>query len=393
MNSRKFLIVGIIFLGIVIIGLASYNLFFARTAPPALDVDTVSVSTEVTPQASDVASPSSPANPVSTAEISKLQAISSGPVVGLTLSRSGTSAVYYNRTNGHLVESTLDGATQTELSDTDVSGLVEVLWSPKKDATLTARVEKDGRLVRAYFNLNTRNVISLSENIKYVAWSPDGSKIVYFYRDFVNSSSIAIADPDGTDWVAIQNAQTLPQKIDWPLGTTIYYATPQTRTTGSFYDSVSLQDINSSRTWIRDAFNLETQWAPDGTQYLYSETDPNGQIRTLHRVQVDRGSKQKIDLGARASKCAWSESGMRVYCAVEASALLDVGILPPEYASTVFPTTDTIWSIDFTTLEVSDVLIPQDQRVINVQEMQVSSNEDYLIFVNTNDLKAYSLKI
>lgn len=401
MNSRKFLIIGIIFLGVVIIGLASYNLFFARPVQNTIDTSAAPVATQnpADQAATDTVEPPAPQpipienSSADSSSTSNLQAISSHPALGLTYSRSGASAIFFQRSNGYLVESTLDGRSETELTTTEVTGLLDVQWSPQKDSVITTRVGNERRLIRTYFNLNSRQAVELNENIKLTQWSPDGRKIVYFYRDFVDSSSIAVADPDGTNWVSVLSSATLPQFIDWPEGSTIYFGTAQTRTTGSFYESVSLQDVNNSESLVRDSFNLETSWSPDGKKLLYSETDPLGRTRTMYRVDIETGSKQKIDLGARAGKCGWSQINDRVYCAVEAQELLDRNIIPSEFEGKIFPSTDTIWSVDFNTLEVKNVLLPLDQKVVNTNHIQVSPNEDYLIFISSNDFKAYSLRI
>jgi hypothetical protein len=372
MSLKKILIILIILLIIVIGILVVYNFFLKKE--PAISPGTETPSQTRRPSLS-----------------TQIKAISQESVLGTTI--DGQKVKYYTVSNGNVFESSFDGSGLTRISSNLLPGLLKVLWSANKDKVI-AVFEDKGQTKKYFYDYNTGVSTALDRNIRWVSWSPHQDKIAYqYYNSQTQDNNISIANPDGSEWTNILPTRMKNLIVEWPSPNKVSL---RTRPSGLAQSVVYLIDLtnNNFEKILNETYGLTVLWSPLADKILFSETDNQGKNLKLKIADLTKSTIKELNLVTLPEKCVWSQDNRTLFCAVPKS-ISKLAVLPDDYYKGKISLADDFWRINLDSEEATQIFKAEDEEstAYDAQELLLSPQEDYLLFINKKDGLLYSLKL
>jgi hypothetical protein len=201
-----------------------------------------------------------------------------------------------------------------------------------------------------------------------------------------------ISNFDGTSVTKIFIQPLTQVSVEWPEENTVAITT-----NGSASQAGFLYFINpKTGIWkkiIGPVFGISTKVSKDAKFVLVSGST-NSQSITTNIYPV--GTTTPIDAVVKtlADKCAWGNYYKElVYCATPSQPIS--GIYPDDWYKGVVTSYDKIWQINVKNNDIRQVssLLGQANKLINVFNMSTDSRDDFLFFMNKDDLSLWSLDL
>lgn len=319
----------------------------------------------------------------------KISTVSQELTISPTLSSSGDK-IWYFGTSGELNEVDLIGSAPKKLSETKITNPSSVLWSPDK---LKALLRGSDNF--SVFDTTNNQISPLNSNITAVSWQAVSSKIIYKYYDPVNKkSSLNVSDADGKNWKKI---------LDLPHDKISFLQIPRSGlisfwNNGDAYYPTLFQTASligeDTKTLYQESFGTDYLWDNSGSHVLVSQTDVKGGTKIqLGVMNYNGGEYRNLGLPTFVSKCVWSKDNKTIFCALPGN-IPENSILPNDYKTGKFTTTDTFWKIDTTTGEKNRLVETSDiSGTFDASEFFLNSDESLLFFVNKIDKKLYKITL
>lgn len=376
---KKIFIISAILLGVLLLFLGIYNFAFRKNTP-AVEQKIVEPIMESTKKI-----------PVIKAE--KITGISDGAVLGPVMDKKTEEIKYYDALTGIVWKMNSDGSGKKQITDTKVSALKSVLWSPDHSKVLTIKL-KDGQSTFYMYDYKLQKGTQLKDGFTWAVWDNLGTKILYRYFDAASSEgTLNIANPDGSGWQKIADIEAKKLNIaPIPLSALVsYWNYPNAA------EETKLQVVGTvggeSKTILSGKYGADYLWSPKGDVAIVSSLS-NKEAKTvmLGLITLD-GKYQDLNIPTLASKCTWSQDGKTVYYALPGEIPAGA-IMPNEYQENKFNTDDTFWKMDITTgiksriIETSEIAGKYDSS-----NLFLSTTEDALYFVNRLDQKLYRIQL
>ncbi|MCX6763628.1 MAG: hypothetical protein NTZ97_02750 [Candidatus Moranbacteria bacterium] len=372
--SKKLFIFSSALLAIVLIFWGIYFLVFRKPAPPAVPA----VKLEET---------------VPVAEVKKLEksipVVSDEAVLAPVFDERNKTIKYYTP-NGKTYEIDLDGINKKTLSDKDLPGLSGIFWSPDRTKVIS-QFSGAGKNTFFYYDYAEKTGVPLKNNIDTVVWQND-AKILYKYYDPVSKKrDISVADPDGSNWSKVTDVEfrdiaiaPIPQ-----TGLLSFWNQPDAYTETKF-QSASI--LGEKKTLLGGKFGADYLWSLDGSTVLISHANERGgQQIQLSAMNSNGGELRSLGIPTFISKCVWSKDNKTVFYALPASIPAGM-ILPNDYLSGKFKTTDTFWKADVKTGEKERIVDPvKIESQFDAANLFLNTDESQLFFVNKVDSKLYRI--
>ena len=305
---------------------------------------------------------------------------------------SDNKVLYYSKLNGNVLKTDFEGKSIQPLTNIAIPNLITTVWSFDKSQTINIYQENDV-VKKVLFDFASQKATQLDSKIKSVSFAPNQNKIAYqFIDDSLGKNTLTIADSNGLNWKDIFNIRMENIRLYWTKDNLLTLTSaPSGIVKGSALTIDTTPKIISLKKLISDIYGLTIKYSPDGKNLIYSQTDQYGHNPTLHLIK-EGGVAEKTNLNTLSDKCAFSKNN-NIYCAIP-KIINGSLILPDDFYKNIANFSDIFFKIDMANNKSSIIFDPADFKYdFNASDLNISPNEDYIIFVNKKDGLLYSIKI
>ncbi len=351
-----------------------------------------------------------------------LRLLSSTPVGGYAASTTASTTVvrWVDRGRGNVYEARENSADVTTLSNTLVPEIYASSWNKNLTAFIATTLQSDESTVSTvYAELVARPVPkqasstsatstvatqnSLGSQSKYdlkglnlpagvigYAVSPKKDKLFMLVNE--NGRGIGyVSTFEGKSVTQIFDTPLTMLNVEWPEDNTIALTTK-----GSANDLGYLYFVNpKTGTWkkvLGPIPGLSARVSHDAKYVLASSATDSGLSTNIYNIA--KGTVIDAVIRTLADKCAWgNNSTAMVYCGVP--SLPVKATYPDDWYIGTMTSSDKIWQVNATTGEVhlTSSIIEQAHRIVDAFNLSMDPKDEYLFFMNKNDLSLWSLDL
>ncbi len=314
--------------------------------------------------------------------------------MGVTLAPDGENSLYYDPNTGYFYRVDKIG-NKTKLSDQKFNNVESINWAPTKDRAILQY--PDG--FQVMYDFDAEKQYTLPKNWEEFSWGPAGGRIAFkSMGEYPENTWLAVAKPDGTqaDPVAHMGDNADEVTVSWSPNNQVIAFSSTGEARGVWEQEMLLIGKNQEnfKSFIIDGRGFEPKWSPEGKKIAYNVYSAQSQYKPrLYVVSAkpDMVGTNKIDTGLNtwAKKCAFNNTGNKLYCAVP-KELPDGSGLVSELGEN---TRDDFYEIDVKTGNTT-FLAEGAMGRRDVKEVYVSEDDSTLYFVDegTNRLRYIQLK-
>ncbi|MFZ2763627.1 MAG: hypothetical protein WAX80_01135 [Minisyncoccia bacterium] len=331
---------------------------------------------------------------------SDLFRISNTPIAGAVMLKRGSETVvrYADRATGHIYDVDLATLVKTKVTNNTLPKIYEAYFRPDGNAVLFRSLKEDSDMVEnlslalippkatSTDNLYTVSSTLLRGDISSVAVG-SGNGLFYALRD---TSSIVSSAFNGTGIKTLLTSSFTDWRLAMAGNSLVAYTKASANVPGYAY---SVNTSNGTLTKIVGPLSgLVVVPSPVGNRVLYSYIDNTG--AKMFAKNLTNNTSSEISPATLAEKCVWStKKAGSLFCG---TPINDVGAGEPDnWYRGVTHFSDYIWRFD-TGSEIAQ-LIAEPKKSLDVDidliDLKLSPDEDYLIFTNKNDLSLWGLRL
>jgi hypothetical protein len=238
------------------------------------------------------------------------------------------------------------------------------------------------------FELKGKN---LPDNMIGFAASPKGDKVFMLVKE--NNSGVGyIANFNGTSVTKIFTSPLTQVNVDWPEDTTIAITTK-----GSASQSGFLYFVNTKTgVWkkvLGPILGLSAK-VSHNAKYVIASGSSSNQSITTNLYAVGTTTPILTPVRTLVDKCVWGNFYKElVYCATPTD--IPAGTYPDDWYKGAVSFSDKIWQINVTNGEVHLVttIVDQSDRIVDAFNLGLDSKDDFLFFMNKDDLSFWSFDL
>jgi hypothetical protein len=338
--------------------------------------------TEIPPSA---ISPAAVAN----GSLTATKALTTNRVYQATLGSDGSSAYYYDKTNGLFYQITPDGKS-TPLTDTIFYNVEKVTWSPNREKAVLEY--PDGANV--IYDFKNKTQVTLPKHWKDFSFSPTNQQLVFKSIGTTGENSwLAVVNSDGTKAEKIERLGDKDQTVytAWsPNSQIIAMYTGDKNFDQQYLYFIGLNNENFKATII-DGRGFSGQWSSKGDRLLYSvysdatNYKPNLWIVAAQGETIGQNRKN-LNLETWTDKCTFADND-NIYCAVPRSLPEGSGI----FSNDLDAEPCDIYKIDLISGFKSKIAIPEGNH--NIENISITNNGQFLYFTSKTDGKLYKINL
>lgn len=311
-------------------------------------------------------------------------------VKGAVLNKSTAQVLYYQNRNFLLID--FKGNSKSSVGGYPFVNVKEIKWNSDKTKALVR--EKNRYLI---YDLNTSAITDLSEKIDTAIWFKDESKdkIVYkFYDSEIGKRKIAIADFNGeNEEILIDGLPYQKVELKIPLnGSKVCY---HRQSDANFAGGLDCIDTKTKeiKTLHKGSFAVNYKWANNGNRMLVSYANEQiGNRLILGSMNGKGGEFKSLNFPTSVEKCVWAKDNRKIYCAMMLFEEENL-ILPNDWISGKYSSTDTLWEIDVETGKKNRLLESSEMVSIDAEDLFLDENEDYLFFTDRKTKSVFSVSL
>jgi len=324
----------------------------------------------------------------------ELKLISNDSVLSAAYSQEDNGIIkYYSKENGKAYQIDMDGNNKKTISNMELPNLINAFWSPDASKAITA-FSKDGNPYFFYYDYVKKAGVPLKSNIDSIFWQNNGQILYKHYDSKSKKRTLNVSDPDGNNWsslseIEFRNVSAAPVP---KTGLVSFWNKPDA------YEETVFQTVpvvgGEKKTVFKGKFGADFLWSPNGNVLLISNTlgKANSKLQ-LGFTNNSGGEYRDLGIPTMVSKCVWSPDNKTVYYALPLS-IPENSILPNEYDSKKFTTTDTFWKVDIATGKKTRLIeLKEMSDTFDAANLFLSSEETMLFFINRKDDKLYRIKL
>lgn len=214
-----------------------------------------------------------------------------------------------------LVSNNPDGSLNVKkdpITSARINGVNSIAWSPNKDLALFKK--EDGVYL---FDFHKYDFVNQTEtlwgkDIGDVAWSPDNSKIAYYYAPPSGEKSLIFANTTNTEITRVLNlaeAGIENPLLRWSPDSSLLMLIP--RSTSYPTNKIYGYQVYSGKlvTLTESGNQVDAAFSPKGDKILYatySKDESSSIPLIISMMNIDGGEKRNLTLRAELPKIVWS---------------------------------------------------------------------------------------
>ncbi len=397
MNKKFIILIGAV-VGLIIVGLIVFWIFYAKKSPgpttetPGLFPTGEKISSPLSPPSIT----QQPAPTTQTRQLKSLVQLTQKPVIGAIYVPSTSAVRYFEKATGHIYDLDLLSKNSTRVSNTTIPGIFEVLFSPDGNEAIIRYAETNDEGVESSirnFSLSDisgtttpRGIFMLSA-IKAFTVSPKENKIFYLspVGDFNTGVVSSFSDKNQKQALLIPFGEF---NLNWPAEKVItLLSKPSAQVEGYFY---RLDPVSGDFGKILGGFKgLTALYSPDGKYIVYSESGFNDFKTSIYAIEEKKTSP--LNATTLPEKCVWSKLKKgTIYCAVPTA--VPQATYPDDWYQGLVSFSDRVWKIDTISGETA-IISAESETEIDLINPFLSNNGDYFFFQNKKNNTLWSLQL
>ena len=320
--------------------------------------------------------------------------IVSEPVAGYMLysdPKAGVVLIYTERGTGFVYSISLDSGVKSRLSNTTIPKTVESVFV--STTTVVVRYETEEGVQTLLGGIKSDKTLSgtiLASDIRQVVTDPT-SQSIFYLREVGGGVRGYIVKPK-------QNPKEIfssPLR-EWSASflskdKVLLVSSASSQATGR---SILLDTSKGSEEVILSGlFGLGVLGDSGGTRFFYSESSGGTFVSTV--LDSKRGTTTPSMLNTLSDKCGWGTGSKAdvLFCAIPLAP--NSGSYPDDWYMGLVHFSDDLWSFNAKSGQYKLLASPRKEagQSLDAIALSVSSDGQYLIFINKNDLSLWSLRL
>lgn len=318
---------------------------------------------------------------------------------------------YMERGLGHIFETNISTMKENRISNITRLKIYESVWgNDGKNVVIRYLDDVNNETIRSFLIKLSENTLTeeipgevvdisiepkeeglfLPENIKNITTSTDSKKVFYII-DTGDSAIGTIYNMESGNSTQILRSALTEWLIQWPNDNIITLTTkPSSNIPGFLY---FLDTDTENMTKILGNINgLTTLVSPNGKKVLYSESV--GGVITLNVYDIEKQSTEKLPLTTLPEKCIWGVNSITtIYCAIPTT--ISINSYPDQWYKGLISFSDEVWKINTETYTTEFIISPTDEirEDMDIINLSIDPNSEYLFFSNKKDLSLWGIKL
>ncbi len=323
----------------------------------------------------------------------------------LFLNKSNQDVIrFVDRSNGNVYEyipSTQTGAP-TRLTNETIPKVQEAVWLNGGNNLAFRYLDTGTNVIDSYLAKITVGTSTASgvlgsitgsfitPNLNQLVADPAGNSLFGLMINNNETYGVSLSST-GSSEKQIFNSSVLDWNISWPKESVITMTTKPSYKYKGYLFFFSPQTGSMSRI-IGGMLGLSTITNSDASLVAYSTS--NGNSFSFNVYDVKNETNKNIQANTLADKCVWGiEDNTMLYCAIP--NVITASNYPDAWYQGLVSFSDNIWSINTNTGETKllyQVGINENAQIDVINPM-ISPDDQYISFMNKNDLSLWLLKI
>lgn len=373
-KTKKILIILGIILTLTFIAVLIYYFFF-KEAPIT-----------TTPPGSDIIYGGE--NVISEQDRQRLISITEESILGASIGAENGKIVYL-ALDGSMNKINSDGTEKIKIGVMSADGIGEISISKDGKNILAKLTSQSGIVKYVVYNTEKSSLKSLPEKTLAASLEPAGENAVVAISG--SSTGTKISTISLADWkeTALTTTKIPDIILDWHNSETIAIKTrPSGLAFGILYN-LDVKTKNISRI-LGNINGLTSLFSPSSKKVLVSETSYDGKNLSFGALDIEKGSKQGINLFTLPEKCAWFSDDRTIICTSINVENENNYIMPDDYyKGAVKFTSEDILRINLDTGQTQKLI----NGIFDAYNLFLSKDESYLFFINKIDGRLYRLTL
>ncbi|MFA6043121.1 MAG: hypothetical protein WCV85_05650 [Patescibacteria group bacterium] len=270
---------------------------------------------------------------------------------------SSGNVLYYDPSTGQFYKLDASGNV-VPMGTTRFPSAEAVVWSPNRTSAILSFPDDS----KVFYDFTTKKQATLPKEAEDFSFAPTGEQIAFKYNAAnINDRYLVVANPDGTGMTPIEPLGDIGSTVTVSWSPNNQIVASKTKGVNGEAQEVVFAGLHGEnfKTVVTDGRGFESTWAPSGQQLVYSTYSAASNFNpVLHIVdsQGDRigGNNRSLDIQTWSDKCTFGTGGTSLFCAVPNSLASGSGI----YRSQASQSADTFYKIDLTTGVKTQLAVP-----------------------------------
>lgn len=314
---------------------------------------------------------------------------------------------YIERATGHVFETTSHNLTSERISNTTIPKIYEAFFLENKDQFILRYLNENNDIETYFATIKQTNSeitsenktfldgVFLQKNISQITVSPDGKNLFLLTENPNPTIESKILGYTASSIKPLEQKKVFSSplsewKAEWVVNNKIFLNTKPSSYSLDLLYELDLKTEHFDK--IIGPYNgLVSRVSPDNQKIIFSTSNGNGiETKIIH---LKDSILKNFKVNTLAEKCVWNSKSTIIYCAVPKEILRSV--YPDYWYLGLLSFNDSLMKMDIENEKLETIMSANSETSENldITNLQISPDEDYLLFTNKIDLSLWSLDL